>query len=77
MTQKMCCIYCFDSGCHEASHKNGSFKTTTLKKVKYQECLCLALDLGCAEVSIPAPHIHVFTASHFREDLRRTEISSP
>lgn len=46
------------------------------KKVKYQECLCLALDLGCAEVSIPTPHINVFTESHFKEDLHKPEISS-
>lgn len=61
MTQKMCCVYCLDSGCHEASHKNGSFKTT-LEEFKYQECLCLGLDLGRPEVSVPAPRIHVLTA---------------
>lgn len=79
MTQKMCSIYCFDSGCHEASHKNGSFKTTSWgekKKVKYQECLCLALDLRCVELSIPVHHIHVFLRSFFKGGLYKTKFSS-
>lgn len=45
------------------------------KKVKYQECLCLALGLG--EVSIPAPCIHVFGNCHFKKDLHKPEITSP
>lgn len=46
------------------------------KKVKYQECLCLALDLGCAEVSVPVSHIHVFLKSYFKEGLYKIKFSS-
>lgn len=46
------------------------------KKVKYQECLCLALDLGRVEVSFTVSHIHVFLKSYFKEGLYKIKFSS-
>lgn len=46
------------------------------KKVKYQECLCLALDLRCVELSIPVHHIYVFLRSFFKGGLYKTKFSS-
>lgn len=45
-----------------------------IKKVKYQELLCLALDLGCAELSIPALRICVFIECYFKSRLTQTKI---